>query len=484
MAHPMNHDSEKNKSRRDFLKTGTTVAATAATVSALATPKLSLAKSAHAAGSDTVKIGLVGCGGRGAGAAIQAMNTTSGNVELVAVGDVFADRMESTLEQAKTEHGEKVRVNEDTSYIGLDAYKSVMDSEADLVILATPPGFRPLHFEAAIDAGKHVFMEKPVAVDAPGVRKVLENGKKAAEKNLLVQVGLQRRHERAYRETIEQLQNGIIGDLLFSRVYWNSNGVWERPRKPGDSELTYQMRNWYYFNWLCGDHIVEQHIHNLDVINWLMDDYPKTAQGMGGRLLRNGVDHGQIFDHHFVEYTYANGHKMFSQCRHMPQCSKNVSEHIVGSKGSANISSGTIYDADGKKIFKCGEGPGQRLGHQQEHHDLFANLAQGILPNEAEYGAKSTMTAIFGRLATYSGVELDWDAAINSNVTLAENLAKLENLESEAPLKPDENGKYPVARPGVGAGEIIDWEIKKSARRKKKKKKKPKAENPKKAKEL
>lgn len=472
MSQPLtNRDSSESKSRRDFLKTGTTVAATAAAVGALATPKLSLAKSAHASGSDTVKIGLVGCGGRGAGAAIQAMNTTSGNVELVAVGDVFADRMESTLEQAKTEHGDKVLVNEDTSYIGLDAYKSVMDSDADLVILATPPGFRPLHFAAAIEAGKHVFMEKPVAVDAPGIRKVLEYGKVASEKNLLVQVGLQRRHERAYRETIDELQNGIIGDLLFSRVYWNSNGVWERPRKPGDSELTYQMRNWYYFNWLCGDHIVEQHIHNLDVINWLMDDYPTKAQGQGGRLLRDGVDHGQIFDHHFVEYTYANGHKMFSQCRHMPQCYKNVSEHVVGSKGYADISSGTIYSPDGAEIFKCAEGPGQRLGHQQEHHDLFANLSQGILPNETEYGAKSTMTAIFGRLATYSGIELDWDSAINSNVTLAENLAELENLESTAPVQPDEDGNYPVARPGVGVDDIIDWDVKRAAPKKKKKRK-------------
>ncbi len=477
MSQPLtNQDSGENKSRRDFLKTGSAVAATAAAAGALAAPKLTLAKSAHVAGSDTVKIGLVGCGGRGAGAAIQAMNTTSGNVELVAMGDVFADRMQSTLEQAKTEHGEKVRVNEDTSYIGLDAYKSVMDSDADLVILATPPGFRPMHFAAAIEAGKHVFMEKPVAVDAPGIRKVLKYGKIASEKNLLVQVGLQRRHERAYRETIDELQNGIIGDLMYSRVYWNSNGVWERPRKPGDSELTYQMRNWYYFNWLCGDHIVEQHIHNLDVINWLMNDYPQTAQGQGGRLLRNGVDHGQIFDHHFVEYTYANGHKMFSQCRHMPQCFKNVSEHVVGTKGYANISSGTIYSADGNEIFKCGEGPGQRLGHQQEHHDLFANLSQGILPNEAEYGAKSTMTAIFGRLATYSGVELDWESAINSNVTLAKNLEELENLQSEAPIQPDKDGKYPVARPGIGVEEIIDWEMKKSAPMKtKKKKRKPKS---------
>ena len=461
-----NQESHQNETRRDFLKVGSTVAASAVAVNALATSKLSLAKSAHAAGSDTVKIGLVGCGGRGAGAAIEAMNTTSGNVELVAMGDVFADRMESTLEQAKIEHGEKVRVNEDSTFIGLDAYKSVMDSDADLIILATPPGFRPQHFQAAIEADKHVFMEKPVAVDAPGIRKVLEYGKIASEKNLLVQVGLQRRHERAYRETIEELQNGIIGDLLYSRVYWNSNGVWERPRKPGETELTYQMRNWYYFNWLCGDHIVEQHIHNLDIINWLLDDYPESAQGQGGRLLRRGEDHGQIFDHHFVEFTYANGHKMFSQCRHMPRCDKNVSEHVVGTKGYANISNGTVFSPAGDQIFKCKEGPGQRLGHQQEHHDLFANLAQGILPNETEYGAKSTMTAILGRLATYSGLNLNWNDAINSDVMLAENLDALENLESEAPVQPDKDGKYPVARPGVGAKKIIDWSVKKSRKKK------------------
>lgn len=461
-------NEQKSNSRRDFLKSGSAVAATAAAMSAVGSPKLSLAKSAHAAGSDTVKIGLVGCGGRGAGAAIQAMNTTSGNVELVAVADVFADRLQSTVEQAKTEHGDKVLVNEDTSFLGFDAYKSVMDSDADLVILATPPGFRPLHFQSAIEAGKHVFMEKPVAVDAPGIRKVLKYGKIAEEKNLLVQVGLQRRHERAYMQTIEELQNGIIGDLIYSRVYWNSNGVWERPRKPGDSELTYQMRNWYYFTWLCGDHIVEQHIHNIDVINWMMDGFPVKAQGQGGRQLRNGPDHGQIFDHHFVEYTYANGHKMFSQCRHMRRCYKQVSEHVTGTKGYADISTGTIYSPDGKEIFKCDEGPGTRLGHQQEHDDLFANLAQGVLPNEAEYGAKSTMTAILGRLATYSGLELNWDDAINSNVSLAEKLEQLENFESKAPVQPSPDGKYPIARPGVGANQIIDWEVKRDSTKKKK----------------
>ncbi len=463
---PETSENATASSRRDFLKKTSTVAATAATVAA-ATPSLSLARSANVAGINTVKIGLVGCGGRGTGAAVQAMNTDSGNVQLAAIADVFEDRSNLARKQFEKEHADKVLVKDSDVHIGLDGYKKVIESDVDLVILATPPGFRPLHFAAAVEAGKHVFMEKPVGVDAPGIRKVLEYGQIASEKNLLVQVGLQRRHERAYRETMEQLKGGLIGDLLYSRVYWNSRGVWERPRKEGQSELDYQMRNWYYFNWLCGDHIVEQHIHNIDVINWLMDDYPVTAAGMGGRLVRNGIDNGEIYDHHAVEYTYANGHKMFSQCRHMPNCFNAVSEHVVGTKGSADIAEGRIYGPDGKEIFKCAEGPGQRGGHQQEHHDLFADLAQGILPNEAEYGAKSTFTAIFGRLATYTGKELEWDDAINSNISLAGDLTSMLDLETgEAPVQPDENGRYKITKPGDTEG-VIDWKPK----RKKKKKK-------------
>jgi len=342
---PQKPEIPSTSSRRDFLKKTSTVAATATAITA-ATPSLTLARSANVAGVNTVKIGLVGCGGRGTGAAIQAMNTQSGNVQLAAMADVFEDRSNLARKQFEKEHPDKVLAKDSDVHVGLDGYKKVIESDVDLVILATPPGFRPLHFATAIEAGKHVFMEKPVGVDAPGIRKVLKYGKIASEKNLLVQVGLQRRHERAYRETIEQLKGGLIGDLLYSRVYWNSRGVWERPRKEGQSELDYQMRNWYYFNWLCGDHIVEQHIHNLDVINWLMEDYPVTAAGMGGRLVRDGIDNGEIYDHHAVEYTYANGHKMFSQCRHMPDCFNPVSEHVVGTKGSADIADGRIFSPE------------------------------------------------------------------------------------------------------------------------------------------
>ncbi|MEM7456540.1 MAG: Gfo/Idh/MocA family oxidoreductase [Planctomycetota bacterium] len=454
------NSNSKRTDRRNFLKTGSAVAAAGAVAGSLATPDLSIARSAYAGGSETVKIGLIGCGGRGTGAAEQAMNTTSSNVELTCMADVFEDRLRGSHNRNSNMEsiGGKVRVNDDAMHIGYDAYKRVLDSDVDLVILTTPPGFRPLHFEAAIDAGKHVFMEKPVAVDAPGVRRVLKTGELAREKNLAVAVGLQRRHEPWYRDTIQQLKDGIIGDLLVSRVYWNGDGVWMKNRQEGWTELEYQMRNWYYFNWICGDHIVEQHIHNLDVINWLMDDYPSVAQGQGGRQVRTGPDSGQIFDHHIVEYTYPNGHRMISQCRHQPSTWRSVSEHVHGSKGYASISSGRIYDLNGNEIYKAERDRRAPGGHQQEHHDLFADLANGIIPNEAEYGAKSTMTSIFGRLATYTGMELKWEDAINSDVSLCD-VDVLTGMDNTPPLEPDENGKYWVPTPGAewDKGEVIDW---------------------------
>ena len=313
-----------------------------------------------------------------------------------------------------------------------------------MVILATPPGFRPLHFEAAVKAGKHVFMEKPVAVDAPGVRRVLEAGKVATKKGLAVGVGLQRRHEVAYKETISRLHDGAIGDIVLARAYWNGGGVWVRPRQEKQTELEYQMRNWYYFNWLCGDHIDEQHIHNLDVINWLMNDFPVSAQGQGGREVRTGLDHGQIFDHHLVEFTYKNGAKLFSQCRHIKRCWNSVSEHAHGTNGYVDISRGRIENRKGEVLFQS---KGARGGHQQEHHDLFAALRKGELPNEAEYGAKSTMTSILGRMATYSGKSVDWDKAINSEHKLAD-VDNLSSFEDKAPVEPNDEGRYPIPKPG------------------------------------
>ena len=452
-------ENSTHDSRRGFLKKGSIAGAAAAV--GLGTSSLSLARSANVAGRDTIKLGLIGAGGRGRGAANQAMNTTSGNnVELHAVADVFESQADQTIEGCTHEHGDKVKITDDTKFIGLDGFKRVLDSDVDLVILATPPGFRPLHFEKAIEAGKHVFMEKPVAVDAPGVRRVIAAGEKAREKKLMVQVGLQRRHEQIYQETIEQLRAGIIGDLLTSRVYWNGPGVWNRPRDPDQNELEYQLKNWYYFNWLCGDHIVEQHIHNLDVINWLMDAFPVKAQGQGGRLVRTGPTNGEIFDHHAVEYTFENGHKMFSFCRHMPNCWRSVTEFVQGSTGWAHLSEGKIYNSDNELVFEAKYTGRKHPGHQQEHHDLFAAIEAGQYVNEAEYGAKSTFTAILGRLATYTGKELSWDRCLAEGPSLA-NVDEMTAFDMPAPCVPNPDGTYPVAVPGKDVSKFLGFDGKK-----------------------
>ena len=447
MIDSKNTEKIDNTSRRDFIKKSSMLVAGGAVVGG----NLNIARAAHAFGSDTIKIGLVGCGGRGTGAAVQALNTMkktdinpNGEVKLVAMGDAFADRLQTCYRTVKGQHGNYADVPKDRQFVGFDAYKNVIDSDIDLVILATSPGFRPLHFEYAVNAGKNVFMEKPVATDAAGVRRVLAANEEAKKKNLAVAVGLQRHHEKRYLNTIEKIWDGAIGDLVMTRVYWNGGGVWVRGRQDGQTELEYQMRNWYYFNWLCGDHINEQHIHNLDVSNWLVQGYPVECNGMGGREVRNGVDHGQIYDHHFCEYTYANGVKMISQCRHIKNCWNNVSEHAHGTKGYADLS-GKIYNAKGDMIWDFSkDGAG---GHQEEHYDLFAALRRGETPNEGEYGAKSTMTAILGRDATYTGKVVKWDDAINVENGLAD-FDGFKSMDDKAPISPDDNGGYDIPVPG------------------------------------
>jgi len=317
--------------RRDFLKTTSTLAAAAA-----------IAPGVFAASDDTLKVALIGCGGRGSGAASQALST-EGPLKLVAMADAFKDRLDSSYNELKAKHADRVDVLEENKFIGFDAYQHAI-AMADVVILATPPGFRPPHFEEAVRQGKHIFMEKPVAVDAPGVRKVLAAAEEAKKKNLKVAVGLQRHHQAGYLETVQRLHDGGIGDIVAMRAYWNGNSPWVRARKDLEeaagrplTEMEYQMRNWYYFVWLCGDHINEQHIHNLDVINWVKQGHPVRAWGMGGREVRKGIDNGEIFDHHAVEFEYADHSRLSSQCRHMPGCWDNVSEHVQGTKGLCDV---------------------------------------------------------------------------------------------------------------------------------------------------
>jgi len=255
-------------------------------------------------------------------------------------------------------------------------------------------------------------------------------------------VGLQRHHSPRYNETIKRIQDGAIGDLVLLRVYWNDAGVWVRPRKPGQTEMEYQMRNWYYFTWIGGDHIVEQHIHNLDVANWVKNATPAKAQGQGGRQVRNGKEHGEIYDHHFVEYTYPDGTVMLSQCRHMPRCWNSVSEHAHGTKGYADVSGAKMTTRDGKEWKWQGR---EKDHYQQEHDDLFAAIRNNKPYNEAVNGANSTMTAILGRMCTYSGQEIKWDDALNSQVVMR---PEGYTFESKPPILPDQDGRYPVAIPG------------------------------------
>ncbi|HBJ33744.1 MAG TPA: oxidoreductase [Planctomycetaceae bacterium] len=441
--------SEKNQrigsaaSRRNFFKDSGLLLAGGALVGG----QLAVARSAHAFAAESIRLGLVGCGGRGTGAIIQALATTGGDVRLTAMADVFQSNLQSAYRAIKGKYPQQVDVAAESRFVGLDAYQKLFESDVDVVFLATPPGFRPLHFERAIAAGKHVFMEKPVAVDAPGVRRVLATGQIATAKGLAVQVGLHRRHETRYRQCVARLHDGIIGEPIFARAYWNGSGVWTRPRRPSQTELEYQINNWYYFNWLSGDHITEQHIHNLDIINWVMNGFPVEAQGQGGRQVRSGASAGEIYDHHMIEYTYSGGTRMLSQCRQIAGCWSKVGEHVQATGGSCDISSAKIFDRRGRLIWESAAKEVAGNGWQQEQIDFFAAIRAGQTPNETEYAAHSTLTAIMGRMASYSGKVITWNQALSSNLSLAD-VETLHTLDSPAPVRPLASGAYEIATPG------------------------------------
>ncbi len=437
----MSETANNNTSRREFIKK-----TTAAAAGVSLTSQLAINTKAYAASDNTIKIGLIGCGGRGTGAASDALDGDP-NCKIVAMADVFSDHIDAKsaiIKKYLEKQPERYAVDEDHKFVGLDAYQKLIDSDVDLVILATPPAFRPLHFEAAVKAGKNVFMEKPLATDPAGVRRVLAAAKVAKEKNLKVGVGLQRHHQAPYLETIKRIKDGAIGDIRALHVYWVGGGVWD-PRKTRDqvkSELEYQLRNWYYYDWICGDHIVEQHIHNLDVANWVMDAFPVEARGMGGRQFRTDKKYGNIYDHHAVEFKYADGTICFSQCRHTPNAWSSVSEHAIGSTGTANISGAKIESGGTKWRYK----EKSRSPYKQEHIDLFNAIRNDEQYSEAVNGAMSTLTAIMGRLATYSGQVIKWDDAMKSDkVLVPDDIA----WDKAPPILPDENGVYAAAVPGV-----------------------------------
>ena len=397
---------DRRTSRRDFLKTSTAVVGGAVAASWNVIP------GAYAAGSDEIRVGVIGCGGRGTGAAEDVV-TAAPNVKVVAMGDVFKDHLDKSLKFLLGKVADKMDVPEERQFVGLDAYEKVLASDINYVILATPPGFRPPHLKACVAAGKNIFCEKPVATDGPGIRTCYEVLEESKKKGMAIGVGTQRHHQTTYLETLKQVHDGAIGEIVAARAYWNQGPIWVYPREEGWSDLEWQLRDWYYFTWLCGDHIVEQHVHNLDVVNWAMHAHPVRAVGLGGRQVRTGPEYGCIYDHFAIDYEYENGVHMMSMCRQIPNCANSVSEALVGTKGFCQADRATITGATNWRF--SGE---KNKPYVQEHTDLIASIRAGKPYNELESVIEGTLTAIMGRMSAYTGKEVTWDEALNSKEEL------------------------------------------------------------------
>jgi predicted dehydrogenase len=424
--------------RREFLKASAAVAAGAATY-------LGTLPAVHAGGSDTLRVGLIGCGsprgGRGRGAAMNCTSAGQG-IQLVAMADLFPDHLAFTRDYFKKNMGDRYAVKDEYCFTGWNAYQQLLElKDVDLVILATPPGFRPIHLKAAVAAGKHIFAEKPVAVDAPGCRAVREAVEEAKKKGLALVSGLCWRYDTSMRETMKRVHDGAVGDITALQCTYNTSGLWSVPRQKEWSDMEWQLRNWLYFTWLSGDHNVEQHIHSLDKMAWAMrDEYPVKCSGVGGRQVRTGPEYGHIFDHHSVVYEYKNGVRLFSQCRQQNDCAQDVSDQIVGTRGVCHIDAsravGTIRE------FGSGSTPWRSTKegdmYQNEHAELISSIRAGKPINNGDYMTNSTMMAIMGRMATYTGQAITWNMAWNSKEDLTP--PKYEFTSLPVP---------PVAMPGV-----------------------------------
>jgi predicted dehydrogenase len=413
--------------RRDFVRT-----AAAASIAATFPASFNV----FAQGSDTIKVGVIGCGGRGTGAALDCLKADPG-VEIVALGDLVSDRVESSLARLTKEFPNRVKVPAGNRFTGFDNYKGVLSVPGvNLILTAAPPGFRPIHVKAAVEAGKHVFMEKPVAVDPVGIRSIIATSDLAAQKKLAIVAGTQRRHQQRYLEMMKRIQDGQIGEIVAAQVYWNQGDLWVKQREPNMSEIEWQCRNWLYFTWTSGDHIVEQHVHNIDVANWAMGVAPKNVMGMGGRQVRVAPEYGNIFDHFAVEFEYPNGVRVSSMCRQTKGCNDRVEERIVGTKGvawstssSTRITGATTWTFEGEETNP----------YVQEHIDLIASIRKGAPLNEGRQVAESTLCAIMGRMSAYTGRALSWEWAMNTS--------KLDLSPAKYAFGP--NPVDPVAVPGT-----------------------------------
>ena len=438
MSHAKNQIQSHRSSRREFMKTSAIVAAGV-------TGTLPIERFAHAAGSDVLKIGLIGCGGRGAGAVGSAL-TVDPTARLTAVADAFIDRTQFSRGALGAQFGDRVAVDDDHCFGGFDGYQKLLESGVDVAILAETPHFRPEHIEACIDAGVHVFAEKPMAVDAPGVRRVLATGEKAQKKNLSFVSGFETRYSPNARETVQRIHDGAIGELVAIHTTYNTGPLWHRGRKPEWTEMEFQLRNWYYFTWLSGDHLVEQHVHYNDLVGWIMHEQPPLhAWGYGGRQVRTEGKYGDIFDHHSVVYEYPNGLHYFAFTRQQPNCFNENSEVIVGTKGMAVGQHGwSIKDTAGRKIWEAQQA--SRDAELNCFEEMFAAIKAGTPINDGVAMARSTMLAILGRMATHGGQRVTWDEGFNSDLALA---PQEYTWNADPPVMPDSNGNYPVPIPGM-----------------------------------
>jgi myo-inositol 2-dehydrogenase / D-chiro-inositol 1-dehydrogenase len=435
-------------SRREFIKTSSTAVAGAALGASL-----SSARPAYTAERNTIKIALIGCGGRGSGAAANALSTP-GPTQLWAIADVFESRAGNSIRSLSERHGTQVAVPEERRFIGFGAYKQAIDSldRGDVVILATPPAFRPLHLEYAVEKGVHVFMEKSFAVDAPGIRRVLRAGEVAEQKNLKIATGLMSRHYEPLEEAVSLIHSGAIGEPVVSWAYRMHGPVALTPRKAGESELAHQIANYSCFTWLNGSFLVDWLIHNIDVCCWIKNDWPVSVQGMGGRQTRQEPD--QMYDHCGAEFTFADGTRMSAQGRHMAGCWGFFGVVVHGANGSAVLGEGQVRP----RLFKGHNPLPQQLLWQaaSTNHDPyqteFDRLMRAIRNdepwNETERSAKSCFTAIMGRMAVESGQRITYEEALASTEELAPGLEQISSLNNSAPVQANEQGRYPIAMPG------------------------------------